>query len=192
MRFIPLYALLTFGLSLPALAERADRNKPVELEADRVTVDDKSQTQIFEGGVRLNQGTLQLRGERLEVLQDDAGFQRGTVLGNSNALAWFKQKREGREDFVEGQAERIIHDSKNEVTEFIGKAWVKNGADEVSGPYIRYDGKTQNYQVNNQGAGAKPVAGDSGGRVRAVIQPKNSSAAPAAGNPPTAAPAAPR
>lgn len=184
----PLWAFLVLtalSMTPAAHAERADRGKPVELEADRVIVDDKKQTQVFEGGVRMTQGTLQLRGERMEVVQDDSGFQRGTIVGDTKAPAWFKQKREGRDDFVEGSAERILHDSRNEITEFIGKAWVKNGADEVAGPYIRYDGKSQTYQVN-QGVGAKPAIGDAGsGRVRAVIQPKNAptDAAPGAARP---------
>ncbi|MBK6638425.1 MAG: lipopolysaccharide transport periplasmic protein LptA [Rhodocyclaceae bacterium] len=168
--FVVLACTLTMG---QALAERADRQKPVELEADRVTVDDKSQSQIFDGAVNLVQGTLQLKAARLEVTQDGSGFQRGTAQGDSKAQAWFKQKREGRTDYVEGQADKIVHDSKNEITEFIGKAQVKNGADEVSGPYIRYDAKSQSYLVNNLDATGKPTAPEaSGGRVRAVIQPK--------------------
>lgn len=177
----------------PAFADRADRQKPVELEADKVTVDDAKQLQVFEGGVHLTQGTMEIRCARLEVIQDSAGFQRGIAIGDAKKQAWFKQKREGRNDFVEGQADRIEHDSKGEITEFFGKAYVKNGADEVTGPYIRYDGKSQNYVVNSLPGAGKPTgtaAGDAGGgRVRAVIQPKGTDAP---GAPPPPAPTGPR
>jgi lipopolysaccharide export system protein LptA len=167
-------------------AERADRQKPVELEADRVTVDDAKQTQVFEGNVHLVQGTLEVRSHKLDVIQDSAGFQRAIASGNKAAQAWFKQRREGRGDYVEGRADRIEHDSKNEITEFFGKAHVKNGADEVTGPYIRYDGKSQNYVVNSQPGTASSTPTPGGGRVRAVIQPKNQ---PEAAAPVTPAPA---
>lgn len=164
--------LLTLGSS-QALAERADRQKRVELEADKVTVDDKSKSQVFEGAVSLTQGTLQLKAHRLEVSQDASGFQRGIALGSQGAQAWFKQKREGRSDYVEGHADKIVHDSRNEVTEFFGQAIVRNGADEVTGPYIRYDAKSQNYMVNNQSStGAPATTGASGTRVRLTIQPR--------------------
>ena len=151
-----------------AQAERADRGKPVGLEADRVSVDDKQKIQTFEGNVRLTQGTMSISTSKLVVRQDADGFQSGIASGGTEAnegLARFKQKREGRNDFIEGEAERIEHDNRTEKTEFFGRARVKSGLDEVRGPYISYDGKTENYLVS--GAGGK------GGRVTATIQPRD-------------------
>ena len=51
-------ALLVIA-SPAAHAEKADRTKPVNIEADRVTVDDKNKIHIFEGHVVLTQGTMQ-------------------------------------------------------------------------------------------------------------------------------------
>ncbi|MBK9521459.1 MAG: lipopolysaccharide transport periplasmic protein LptA [Rhodocyclaceae bacterium] len=148
-------------------AERADRNKPVGLEADRVSVDDKQKIQTFEGNVRLTQGTMSISTGKMVVRQDADGFQSGTAYGGTLAnegLARFKQKREGRSDFIEGEAERIEHDNRTEKTEFHGRARVKSGLDEVRGAYISYDGKTENYLVD--GAGGK-------GRVTATIYPRD-------------------
>jgi lipopolysaccharide transport protein LptA len=60
---LPLLAcgpIALFVLFAPGLvhAERADREKPVNLEAARVTVDDIKRVHIFEGNVVLTQGTL--------------------------------------------------------------------------------------------------------------------------------------
>src|SRR5689334_465794 len=79
-------ALFTYT---PAAAEKADREKPINLEADRVSIDDAKQIATFEGNVLLTQGTLQIRGDRMEVRQDKDGFKYGTTWGN---LAYFKQK----------------------------------------------------------------------------------------------------
>ena len=110
----------------PAWAEKADAEKPVNLEADRVSVDDVKKLQIFEGNVQLVKGTLIIRAERIVVSQDDDGYQRGVATGSGSALARFRQKREGVDEYVEGEAERIEHDARNEKTEFFMRARVKS------------------------------------------------------------------
>lgn len=157
----------------PALAERADRDKPVNLEADRITVDDVKKVHIFEGNVQLIQGSLIIRTEKLVVTQDAEGFQKGLASGGEGGLARFRQKREGKNEYVEGEAERIEHDGKAEKTEFFLRAHVKSGQDEVRGQYISYDGKTENYLVSSGPAGTiAPTVPGKDSRVRAVIQPK--------------------
>lgn len=152
----------------PALAEKADREKPINLEADRVTVDDAKQLSTFEGKVVLTQGTLIIRGDRMEVRQDNEGFKNGTTWGN---LAYFKQKRDGYDEYIEGWAERIEYDSRADKMQMFNRASMKKGNDEVRGSYISYDAKTEFFQV--MGGGAKAAAAEkSDGRVRAVIQPK--------------------
>lgn len=170
-------------LAGPASAERADRDKPVHLEADRVTIDDKQQLQTYEGNVQVSQGTLQIRAERMSVKQDNQGYQKGTAAGGQDGLARFRQKREGSQEYIEGEAERIEHDSRADRIEFFGRAHVKSGLDEVSGQYIVYDAKTENYVVTGGPGGSGGVAASPGQRVRAVIQPKNRDAAAPAPSP---------
>ncbi|MDQ5915749.1 MAG: lipopolysaccharide export system protein LptA, partial [Pseudomonadota bacterium] len=63
-------AALLASLSLPTLAEKADREKPITLEANRINVDDVKKVQVYEGNVVLTQGTLSIRTDRLVVTQD--------------------------------------------------------------------------------------------------------------------------
>jgi lipopolysaccharide export system protein LptA len=152
----------------PALAEKADREKPINLEADRVTVDDAKQVSTFIGKVVLTQGTLIIRGDRMEVRQDNEGFKNGITWGN---LAYFKQKRDGYDEYIEGWAERIEYDSRADKMQMFNRASMKKGNDEVRGNYISYDARTEFFQVT--GGGTKAAAAEnSDGRVRAVIQPK--------------------
>lgn len=160
--------LLVLHASGVALAERADRDKPINLEADKVTINDAKQIAVFEGNVVLRQGTLELRGDRMEVRQDKAGFKHGTAWGGP---AYFRQKRDGVDEHIEGWAERLEYDGRAETMKMFNRAKIKRGHDEVRGNFISYDGKSEFYQV--VGGGAKAAdAKDSGGRVRAVIQPK--------------------
>jgi lipopolysaccharide export system protein LptA len=166
----PLLALLA-AFATPVQAERADRNQPVNIEANKVTVDDRNKVHVFEGNVILTQGTLTIRGDKVVVTQDVEGFQKGVATASGGGLAHFRQKREGKPDFVEGEAERIEYDSKSEKAKLFIRAWVKSAGDEVRGQYIEYDGYTENYLVNN---GNAPAAGATpGSRVTATIQPKN-------------------
>jgi lipopolysaccharide export system protein LptA len=163
-------------------AERADREKPINLEADKVTVDDKKQTSTFEGSVVLTQGTLRITADRILVRQDKNGIQTATAYGKP---ATFKQKRDGVDEYVEGFAEQAEYDGRTEKLELFHNAVLKRGQDEVRGNYITYEVNSEFMQV----FGNTPQTTSSskpGGRVTAVIQPKpkkDSVSAPSASKP---------
>lgn len=169
-----LLALALLAAGAGARAERSDRHKPVNLEADRLTIDDAKQLAVFEGNVTLTQGTLQIRGDRMEVRQDKDGFRHGITWGRP---AYFRQKREGHDEYIEGWAERIEYDGRAETMQMFNRAHLKRGQDEVRGSYISYDAKTEFYRVLG-GAGAAD-SNNPEGRVRAVIQPKSKEKPPA-------------
>lgn len=183
LALLPTALIVLAALGAPARAERADRDKPINLEADKVTLDDRNKVHVFEGQVMLTQGTLVIHADKIVVTQDPGGFQKGVATGN---LARFRQKREGKDEMIEGEAERIEHDTRTERTQFFNRAMVRSGRDEVRGQYIRYDALTENYLVTSGPDGT--VAAPSPGRdtrVRAVIQPRDKGAPPASSpNPP--------
>ncbi len=157
-----------FAWSPLASAEKADREKPINIESDRVTVDDAKKIATFEGKVILTQGTLTIRGDRMEVRQDAENFHNGTTWGN---LAYFRQKRDGVDEYIEGWAERIEYDERADKFQMFKRASMKRNQDTVRGNYISYDGKTEFFQVTSAGKSAAPDSPDR--RVRAVMQPKS-------------------
>ncbi len=162
-------ALLCCLLTLPmaALAERADRDQPVHIEADRVVIEDARRLATYEGNVVLTQGTLRIAAQRVEVRQDDAGFAHGDARGNP---VHFRQRMEGRSDYAEGWAERVEYDGRANVIRLTGKARLKRGEEELRGHLIVYDRASEFYRAEGGAAGAP-------GRVRAVILPKRDAAA---------------
>lgn len=175
---LPLITLaLILAFATPAIAERADRSKAVNIESDRLSVDDKNKVQVFEGRVKLTQGTLQILADKIVVTQDADGFQKGIATGGEGGLARFRQKREGVNEYVDGEAERIEYDGRVEKSQLFQRAFVRSGRDEVRGQYIEYDALTENYLVTN-GPNATIVPGE---RIRATILPKGAVSAPAAG-----------
>ena len=74
-----------------AWAEKADRNKPMNIEADSLRYDDLKQVSVFTGRVVLTKGTIVIRGDRLEVRQDPDGYQFGLATGSAEKLAFYRQ-----------------------------------------------------------------------------------------------------
>ena len=161
--------------ALPASAEKADRDKPINLEADAVTVNDAKKTSIYTGNVILTQGTLIIRGDKLIVREDSSGFQHSTSYGNPTT---FKQKREGKDEYIEGSGQRIEYDARMDKVQLYTKAWVKRGDDIVHGDYISYDANAEYAEAVGGGSKAA-TSGTPTGRVRAVIQPKKDTSQPA-------------
>ena len=178
--------VLLIGLctSLQVFAEAADREKPIELEADTVTVNDAKQTSTYTGTVVLTQGTLIIRADKLVVREDKEGFQHSTSTGNPTT---FKQKREGKNEYMEGSAQRIEYDGRMDKVQLYTKAWVKRGEDIVYGDYISYDANAEYAEVIG---GSKSESNPGSGRVKAIIQPKNKPAVvPRPASPQSEAPA---
>jgi lipopolysaccharide export system protein LptA len=158
------------------LAERADRDKPIHLEADRATVEDYKRKDdfrqsIFTGHVILTQGTLVIKADKVILKEDLKGFRYATAYGN---FVSFRQKRDGVDEYIEGWSERVEYDDKTDKIELFGKARLKRGEDEVRGDYISYDITRDFFQVTG-GRKEKSSQEDSGGRVQVIIQPKTKS-----------------
>jgi len=184
--------LLTLSLCLlmfcnRAWAEAADRDKPIDLEADTVKVDDSKQISTYTGNVILTQGTLEIRADKLIVREDQGGFQHSTSLGNPTT---FKQKMEGKNEYMQGSAQRIEYDGRMDKVQLFTKAWVKRGEDIVHGDYIMYDANAEYAEVIGGGSQAA-TPGTPSGRVRAIIQPKNKKATVEPAPAPKSAPAKP-
>lgn len=160
--------LFSYCISLNASAEAADRDKPIELEADSVIVDDAKKISTYSGNVILTQGTLIIRAAKLIVREDKNGFQHSTSTGKPTT---FKQKREGKNEYITGSGRRIEYDGRMDKVQLFTKAWVKRGEDIIYGDYISYDANAEYAEVI--GGKKSESGGSSSGRVKAIIQPKN-------------------
>jgi lipopolysaccharide export system protein LptA len=174
------FALLV-AAALPAVhAEKADRSKPLTIEADQPgTLDLIKQVVVFNGNVVVAQGTMAIRAERVEVRERTDGHRSATAVGSGGKPASFKQKRDAVDESIEGVAERIEYDSRGDVVRFIGNAQVRRlrggaPADEITGALITYDSGNETFSV--QGAASAPVAGaasgSGNGRIKVTLAPR--------------------
>lgn len=176
IRPTPLVALAVvfFALAPQAFAERADKTKAAVIIADRSSGDDLNQTQLFTGDVVLTKGTIILRADQLTTRQDPEGYNYGTAIAKPGKLAYFKQKREGVDEYIEGQAERIDYDEKTDTVKLCNRAVVKRlvagrDADESRGDCIDYNSRTEVYHNESS---ASTSTGRPDRRTTTILQPK--------------------
>lgn len=175
MKLMLIVCLTGLVCAQSVMAEKADRNKPVYLEADRATVEDvkrkeSNRISVFTGNVILTQGTMRISADKVIMKEDLNGFRYATATGD---LVSFRQKRDGMDEYVEGWSQRVEYDSKVNKIELFRQARLKRGSDEVQGDYISYDMNSEFFKV----IGSKERGIETGPdkRVRITIQPKNTS-----------------
>ena len=160
-------AFVLIFISCPAFSEKADKEKPTQVEANKMSSDETRRLTIFEGNVLLTKGTMTVRAERIVVRQDAEGYQYATATG---APVKFRQRldpKEGQEaSWMDGEALRIEVDDRKQTIELHEKARVNRGGDEVLGNYIFVDQRSDFFSVS---AGKDSP----GGRVKATLQPKS-------------------
>ena len=169
-----LLALAVGGWVVPSQAEKADRTKPMVVEADREGVLDlQKQVLVYSGNVVISQGTMVLRAERVEMRTAPDGYRTASALGSADKPATWRQRRDGLDESVEGSADRIEFDGRADTLRFLGNGAVRRVrggtvADEITGARILWDNATEVVRVE----GGAATAANPSGRVRAVLSPR--------------------
>ena len=171
-----LLALLT--LTATVYAEKADRDKPAVIDADRATHNEATQLQIFEGNVILTKGTLVIKANRIESRLDLEGYQQTVAIGAAGKPATYQQKRDGLDETVSAEALNLTFDGKADTITLTDQAIVRRYAkgvlqDESRGAVIKYNNQTDYYEVKSG-----PTSSFALGRVRMTLAPRNPPAAP--------------
>ena len=163
--------------AMPAVAEKADRDKPMNAEADALRYDDLKQTSVFTGNVIITKGTTLIRGARVDVVQDAQGYQQAVAIAEPGKLAYYRTKREGVDETIEGEGERIEYDGRADNVKFIRQAVMRRYvagklADESQGELIRYENTTDVFSVDGS-VQPRPTASNPSGRVRVLLSPRS-------------------
>ena len=160
------FLILLFLFSFSARGEKADKDKPTELEANRMSADEVRRLNIFDGNVVLVKGTMRVLADRIVVRQDAEGFQYATATGKP---VRFRQRQDPRPPekegaWVDGEALRIEIDERASTVKLFENARVNRGGDQVAGNYILVDQTSEFFSVS--------AGKDGDQRVKMIIQPK--------------------
>lgn len=182
-------ALVLTGLASPALAEKADKEKPINFTADQVNANYEQKSGSLKGNVVLTQGTMTIRGDRMDFKQNPDSSVSATVYGNPLS---FRQKKDDSDEYFEGFAQRAVYDGTKEFLQLYDRALLRDGPNEIRSNYITYNSTTGKFTAEGgpEKAGATEAPS---GRVRGVFMPNEKdnakggtpgkSAPPGKGNP---------
>ena len=87
-------ALVVVNVFQLAYAEKADQDKPIILEADKVFGNDTTQVYDLNGDILLVKGSIIVTGEDGQIRIDPQGYEFIDVKGTPEAVATFRQRRE--------------------------------------------------------------------------------------------------
>ncbi len=162
-----LLVLASLVLAGSALAKSSDRNEPMTIDAGAqsgtLTGDGKT---TLSQGVIITQGTLDLRSADAEIHL--RGGEPVRVIFNGRQATMKQQLDDG--SWMDAKADRIDYDVTSEIITLTGNYNVVSARGTNAGQRMVYNTRTG--EMNSGGDGT---------RVRTVIQPKNKTATPAAG-----------
>jgi len=136
-----------------AHAEKADQDKPIIVEAEKVFGDDTKQIYDLNGEVLLVKGSIVVTGEDGQIRIDPEGYEFIDIKGTPEAVATFRQRREGlANEFMQGRGVNATYDAKTEILTLTGDASLKRllnmqMLDQLKGWKIEYDDVKQYYRV---------------------------------------------
>jgi lipopolysaccharide export system protein LptA len=163
--------LCTGLLAWPSQAEKADRDKPMQIEADSMRHDEAKLLTQFTGKVVATKGTLILRAARMEVQQDSQGRQVAKLWAAPSERVFFRQKREGLNEYTEGEAEEVTYDNQADVVTLTRRAEMRvlrgtEVANQLQGHSIVFNNITEVITVDGQPSQSAER------RVRATLVPR--------------------
>jgi lipopolysaccharide export system protein LptA len=170
------WALLCLGgVALPAWAEKADRDKPINFQGDTGGGNAETKNGELAGNVVVTQGTLSIHADRITFRQNPDNSLSATAYGNP---VTFREKRDGVDEYYEGFAQRIVYDGQKRFVELFDNALLKKGSDQIRSNYISYDAATESFKAEGRPDSGTAASGEVplGARVRGVFQPESKDA----------------
>ena len=125
------FSLKTLSLGLLLLSSacwglESDRQQPIHIQADRITVHEKGGVSYYEGNVQFTQGSLQIHGDEIIVhLQEDV-LQKIIVTGTPATL---QQQPESDQELVHSRASRMEYDAMQQIVTLVVESvwmWLKH------------------------------------------------------------------
>lgn len=153
-------------LSSVAMSLTSDREQPINIEADTLEIDDSRHISIYQGNVDMRQGSLHIRAERIILHFDqNNNLQWLEISGSPAAFSLLNDNRQP----MSGEARNIDYHQDKSLMKMRGDAVYRNDQDSIESDSITVNLDTDALQAGDQGGN---------GRVRMLIQPKNSPANP--------------
>ncbi len=160
--------LAFFALLLPALAQALpeDGQQPIEIESDRAHRDDRGDVVVYEGSVRIDQGSLHIDADKVTVHFANGEASRIVCEG---APAVYRQQQKPDAKPVNARARQIDYQMGQDVVVLTGAARIEQEGSILEGERITYDVAKEQIQARGD---------ETNRRIRMVIPPKQQPTTP--------------
>lgn len=148
----------SFAVALPE-----DQNQPIHVSADRATLNEKTGVAVYSGAVEIRQGTMVLKGNRVEMHRDSQGSISRIITTGSPAQ--FQQQAAANQPLTKAFGLRMDYSIPAQTVTITEQARVTQNADEFTGERIVYD-------MSKSVVDAFRSESQGGQRVQMIIQPK--------------------
>ncbi|MCC2626205.1 MAG: lptA [Burkholderiales bacterium] len=166
-----LYGMVIMTYCIPVVSYAgvsSDESKPIQIEADHATLDQKQMVTVFSGRVVITHGTLVVHANQGTATQDSGGDK--TLLLTGNPVTFVQKADDG--ELIEGQGNRFDYNTKTSLAILSGRARVKKGKNLIVGDTLTYNTKTLVYSAAAAPAnGVKP--GKTSGRITVILDGQN-------------------
>lgn len=159
----PTLLLLALLTSAPLWALDTDREQPIAVEADNLEVREQENISIYQGNVRLKQGSLEISSDRLVIhFNDSKDLVLMEMTGNPARL----RQLDNEQQEMRGQARQINYLESESLLELIEEARFTHAGDTIESTLIRINTKDNNIQAGSS---------EDDERVKMLIQPRQNS-----------------
>lgn len=160
----PTFLVLTILLLVPhVFALKNDSAKPIQIEANHATVDQKQLQSVFEGDVVITRGSLVVHADKGTASQDKSGDR---ILDLYGSPVVFQQLMDDGTR-ITGQCDHFTYDTKSSLAILMNRARVKKGKSIIIGDKLTYNTQTEVYSaVSDLGNG---VSKKTTGRVTVIL-----------------------
>lgn len=165
------YSLFVIICMIPILSYAtisSDESKPIQIEADHATLDQKQMVTVFSGRVVITHGTLVVRASQGTATQDKVGDR--TLLLTGTPVTFVQKADDG--DLIEGQGNKFDYNTKTSLAVLTGRARIKKGKNLIVGDTLTYNTKTLVYSATATRANGVHSTKTSG-RITVILDGQN-------------------
>lgn len=161
--------LISSLISAPGWTLPGDRDRPIDVEADRNRGSLTRNEIEYLGNVRIDQGALTILGDRVIIFRDENDqIRRLEAYGTAETPARVSDQFAADQPVTRMWGQTIVYDSEQGIMTAQDDAWLRQGRNQVTAHYILYNLETEDFE-----SATEAPDGSTGQRVNMCLIPES-------------------
>ena len=121
-----------------------DSEQPISIRADSAKMDGAKGISVYQGAVRIEQGSMRIFAEEVEVLVEEDLVERIVARGGDESVRYERHTGEAQ---ITAQANHLTYQVREEQLDLRGDARLAQADERLTGEHITYDMRADTWQV---------------------------------------------